>query len=71
VFFHVRLTGVIRRVMTMTTGSVRVMGGLFVLPAFMIFSGFGMVSRCVSMMFRCIFMVFGCFLGHGTVLWWF
>jgi hypothetical protein len=36
VFFHVRLTGflgVVRRVMTMTTGSVRVMGSLFVLPA--------------------------------------
>ena len=73
VFFHVRFTGflgVIRRMMTVTTGSMRVMGGLFVLPALMMFSGLRMVSRRVSMMFCCFFMVFGCFLGHGTVLWW-
>ena len=73
-FFHVRLTGflgVMRCMMTVTTGSMRVMGGLFVLPAFVIFSGFGVVSRCVSMVLCCIFMVFGSYLGHGTVLWWF
>ena len=57
VFFHVCLTGflgVVRRVMTMTTGSVRVMGGLFVLPALVIFSGFGVVSRCVCMVLCCV-----------------
>ena len=73
VFFHVRFTGflgVMRCMMTVTTGSMRVMGGLFVLPALMMFSGLCMVSCRVSMMFCCFFMVFGCFLGHGTVLWW-
>jgi hypothetical protein len=71
VFFHVRLTGflgVVRRVMTMTTGSVRVMGGLFMLPALVIFSGFGVVSRCMCVVLCCVFMVFCCLLGHGAVL---
>ena len=73
VFFHVRFTGflgVMRCMMTVTTGSMRVMGGLFVLAALMMFSGLCMVPCRVSMMFCCFFMVFGCFLGHGTVLWW-
>ena len=72
VFFHVRLAGflgVVRRMMTVTTGSMRVMGGLFVLPGLVIFSGFGVVSRCVCVVLCCVFMVFGCLLGHGTVLW--
>jgi hypothetical protein len=46
-----------------------VMGGLFVLPALMMFGGLRMVARCVSMMFCSIFVVFGGFFGHDLVLW--
>jgi hypothetical protein len=38
------------------------------LPALVIFSGFGVVSRCMCVVLCCVFMVFCCLLGHGAVL---
>ena len=55
-------SGMIRGMQPMPVCDLRVMRGLFMVPGFMMFSGFFVVSGCVLMMFRSFLVVLSAFM---------
>jgi hypothetical protein len=58
------VVSVIPSVARVTTGSVSVMGGFLVLPAFMMLGRFVMMTSGMAVVFGCLAMMFGSFFGH-------
>jgi len=68
VFFRMRFGrfgGMVRGLVMMPTGGMRMMRRFLVMPGFMLFGGFFVMSRGVLMLFRRVLVMFGCFGGHG------
>lgn len=59
-----RLSGVVRSVMQVSLGGMRVMSRLFVVSRFVMFRGFAMMPGRVVVMLGCSVMVFCRLLGH-------
>jgi hypothetical protein len=59
------LFGVMRRVVEVTFGDVRVVARLFMIARLMVFSGGEMVFGGVFVVLRCLTMMFCCFFGHA------
>jgi len=67
VFFRMRfgrLGGMVRGMFMMPTGGMRMMRRFLVIPSFMMFGGFFVMSRGVLMLFRRVIVMLGCFGGH-------
>jgi len=62
------LGGVMRRVVQVPLGRVRVVRGCFVVSALVVLGGLTMMSRGVVVVFCCLVMVFGCLLRHLSLL---
>ncbi len=62
-FFDVMLS-----VMRVTAGGMSMMGGLFVMPALIVFGCFVMMMCSMFVVLCCLLMVLGCFLRHGYFL---
>jgi len=72
VFFRMRFSrfgGMVRGLVMMPTGGMRMMRSCLVMPGLMVFGGFFMVPRGVLMLCRRVLMMFGCFRGHGKPPW--
>lgn len=61
---HRGFVGVMPGVKSVPSCDVRVMGGFFMVAAFMMFSRLCMVACSMRMVFRRILVVLSCFLGH-------
>ena len=71
VFFRMRFGGfgrMMRGLLMMPTGGMRMMHSFLVTPGLMVFGGFLMMPRGVLMLFRRFIVMLGCFGGHGTPL---
>jgi hypothetical protein len=60
------LFGVISSVAGVPVRSVRMVGGLLVVPGIVVFASFGVVLSSVFGVFCCLLVMLGCFLGHGV-----
>lgn len=61
-----RFTGVVRSVVMMAVGGVRVVSGEMMVPRFMVPRGFAMMMSRTFMVFCCAIVVLCCFSGHGS-----
>jgi hypothetical protein len=61
------VVSVIPSVARVTAGSVSVMGGFLVLPAFMMLGCFVMMTSGLAVMFGCLAMMFGSFFRHRRI----
>lgn len=59
-----RFTGVVRSVLMMAVGSVRVVSGEMMVPRFVVPRGFAMMMSGTFMVFCCTMVVLCCFSGH-------
>ena len=65
IFFDVRFcrfAGMVRCVLMVAVGELRVMRGRFMFSSFVMFGGFLVVASRVLVMFRCFVMMLRCFL---------
>jgi hypothetical protein len=60
------LTGMMRRVLMMAVGGLRVMPGGLVVAQLMVLGGFTMMPGRVLVMLGCFAVVFRCLLGHSA-----
>jgi hypothetical protein len=59
-------SGVMRGVMKMALGGVRVVSGGLVIAVLVVLGRFAVMASCVFMVLRCLGVVLGCLLGHGS-----
>ena len=58
------LDGVMRGVMMVAVGHLRVMSGQLMIAGFVMTRRFPVMPRCVFVVFRCLVMMLDCFSGH-------
>ena len=59
-----RFTGVMRRVLRVALGGVRVVRCAFVIAGFVVLSGFAVMACCAFVMLCCLVVMVRCFLRH-------